>query len=554
MATVPLQGELTELFSGVLHKVGGKVKTWNRRYFILKSDYCLYYYKDTSKGALGTISLRDPKFKARKGEAGDISWPKQTKLECTMAIVTSHRTYCVYCTYSHEIEEWIRMLTKAREKMLAQSKRENKLLSGSRSSSSSQVEQTSTRSKVEGKTRPVSTSKIPEQDNYEAVYDQPDDKNKDAGKNQPLPNNTIPEGLYSLASSTEEQILYEDILPAPAEEQVLYEDLHPEDQVYDDVHPLQSASESPPPTLEGGLKEGATQPLYDDIADDSAKEPQQPLYEDMTEVGYKQGHDSSDQEEEDRQESGPSLPPRNTATAPSLPPRNAAPSLPPRSEVSLQDNADDADEDPPTAITPTRCESPQPLTHGPATPTKGQEGATGEQLQQPLYDDVANDPAKEPQQPLYEDMADDLATTPPTGTSVTHPSTDNPATPPSDTPATPPSDTPPIPSDTPATPPSPSSDTHHSDTPATHPSDTPATHPSDTSTTPPSDSPRSDDPGTPPARIPPSHEEQAQKPTPAPRQRRSPSQTLSTETETSQPHHGKLIITICTTPGISPVV
>ncbi len=92
------------------------MKSWTKRFFILKSDFCLYYYKDTSKGPLGTISLHDPKFMARTGEAADISWPKVSKTECRMSVITTLRTYFMYSDSSSEIEQWIDILTKAAAK------------------------------------------------------------------------------------------------------------------------------------------------------------------------------------------------------------------------------------------------------------------------------------------------------------------------------------------------------------------------------------------------------------------------------------------------------
>lgn len=125
------------LFSGVLYKCGGKVKSWNKRFFVLKDDYCLYYYKDTSKGHLGAISLRDTKFKVRKGEASDVSWPKNADLVRSFVVVTNQRTYCMYSDRRDETEDWIRMLQAAHDKLLEDSAEGNALLKGQRSQSAS---------------------------------------------------------------------------------------------------------------------------------------------------------------------------------------------------------------------------------------------------------------------------------------------------------------------------------------------------------------------------------------------------------------------------------
>ena len=104
---------IQELHSGAMYKCGGKVKSWNKRSFILKSDSHLYYYKGISRIPVGNISLHDPKFKVRKGEPTDIVWPKISKSDCRMAVVTTTRTYFMYTNYSHEIEEWLEVLSKA---------------------------------------------------------------------------------------------------------------------------------------------------------------------------------------------------------------------------------------------------------------------------------------------------------------------------------------------------------------------------------------------------------------------------------------------------------
>ncbi len=128
-----------ELFSGVLFKCGGKFKSWNKRFFILKSDYCLYYYKDTSKGHLGAISLRDIKFSVRRGVTSDVSWPKNADLVRSFVIVTTQRTYCMYSDKRDEADDWLRMLQAAHDKLLEDSMANgNTLVQGQRSHSASE--------------------------------------------------------------------------------------------------------------------------------------------------------------------------------------------------------------------------------------------------------------------------------------------------------------------------------------------------------------------------------------------------------------------------------
>lgn len=130
MSTPASKGK--ELFSGLLHKCGGKIKSWNRRWFVLKSDYCLYYYKDTSKGHLGVISLRDTNFKVRQGCTSDCSWPKGVDMSKALAIVTNQRTFVLYATTADDAAEWIRMLEAARERLMTESRQVNRLLNTKR--------------------------------------------------------------------------------------------------------------------------------------------------------------------------------------------------------------------------------------------------------------------------------------------------------------------------------------------------------------------------------------------------------------------------------------
>ncbi len=321
MTTISARGDLHELFSGVLHKVGGKIKTWNKRYFILKSDYCLYYYKDTSKGALGVISLRDPKFKVRQGEASDISWPRTANLQCTMAIITTHRTYYVYCDYSHEIEEWIRMLTKAREKMITTNlgkRGENKLLSGGRSSSSSAVETAheNNNSQHNDKPRPVSSF---EQTNYEPVYATPTEGETELEVTATTTTSSsnggqgVGEGIYDLAK--------------------------PEVDIYEDVDQVKS----PSTTSQAGNHHTPYEVLYEDIP---SKTPQ-PLYDSIAlndKTSQRRDTGSSSDGEvfplslPSRGDDLPPLPARNNVPPtldenPPLPARNSIPPLPPKEDA-----------------------------------------------------------------------------------------------------------------------------------------------------------------------------------------------------------------------------
>ena len=110
-------GTLRDLHAGVLHKVGGRVKTWHKRWMVIRSDYCLYYYKDPTKSPQGSISLRDPGFSVRDGTKSDASWPKNCNPDNTLVLATSSRTYYMFAESLAEAQEWKEQLEKAVELM-----------------------------------------------------------------------------------------------------------------------------------------------------------------------------------------------------------------------------------------------------------------------------------------------------------------------------------------------------------------------------------------------------------------------------------------------------
>lgn len=97
---------IKEIHSGILHKVGGRVKSWHKRWVILKSDYTLQYFKEPSKGALGTISLRDSEFDIRSGERRDYNWPRHCDIDCSLVITTRGRVYYMFAESKEEAEDW----------------------------------------------------------------------------------------------------------------------------------------------------------------------------------------------------------------------------------------------------------------------------------------------------------------------------------------------------------------------------------------------------------------------------------------------------------------
>ena len=110
---------------------------------VLRSDYCLYYYKDANKNHLGVISLRDPQFKIRVGQRSDISWPRNIDLKNTFALVTTPRVYFMYAETTAEADEWRKILEDTHQDLVEVAR--TKSFSGRRSTTVS--EQTSLLSK-----------------------------------------------------------------------------------------------------------------------------------------------------------------------------------------------------------------------------------------------------------------------------------------------------------------------------------------------------------------------------------------------------------------------
>ena len=101
-----------ELHSGLLTKMGGKVKSWKRRWMILQSNHTLQYYKEPGKVPLGTINLRDVEFNVMAGSRNSCSWPKNCNVECALVLNTSERVYYMYADDVREAEEWMKQLQK----------------------------------------------------------------------------------------------------------------------------------------------------------------------------------------------------------------------------------------------------------------------------------------------------------------------------------------------------------------------------------------------------------------------------------------------------------
>ena len=367
-----------ELFTGVLHKCGAKVKSWNKRWMVLRSDYCLYYYKDAAKKPLGSISLRDQKFRTRKGEKGDCTWPKNVTMEQTIVMVTSTRTYYMFAEKAKEAEEWKKVLQDSHDQLRDETYRNNRLLSGGPSSASSLSENSregeerdKTNTYGEGSASPEGDSVFVPQDYLIArKSDEIEGIKFSLGTTLPLQNGVSGQGrgevengcidaIYDLAKQDETPPMdvYEDMdissQNAPVDvSSPTYEDMDagggvnsvqnpsfPESDEYemitvesmqDSIVPTSAKNQPlPPPPIGGKESTNAVSglPLYEDIPDTVSSQIQQPFYEDMCDNTNKwisdrrecvpEAQDSGD-EDEGRE-------------APPLPPKDDAPPLPPKS-------------------------------------------------------------------------------------------------------------------------------------------------------------------------------------------------------------------------------
>ena len=120
---------------------------------VLRSDYCLYYYKDATKGHLGVISLRDTNFKIREGQRSDVAWPKNIELERTFALVTTPRVYFMYADSKAEAEEWKKVLEDAHQDLVEVTR--TKSFSGYRSKLIDQTDPLGSQSVKVGSNSPV---------------------------------------------------------------------------------------------------------------------------------------------------------------------------------------------------------------------------------------------------------------------------------------------------------------------------------------------------------------------------------------------------------------
>eukprot|EP00039_Didymoeca_costata_P000170 m.44431 g.44431 ORF g.44431 m.44431 type:complete len:793 (-) comp10094_c0_seq2:97-2475(-) len=89
---------------GWLHKVGGKRKTWKKRFFVLNSEGIIYYTNEKEKQAKGTIPFSSTSSVLE--EPGTGSYGKNQRRHVFLVSTTS-RVYRIQATSDEEMNDWI---------------------------------------------------------------------------------------------------------------------------------------------------------------------------------------------------------------------------------------------------------------------------------------------------------------------------------------------------------------------------------------------------------------------------------------------------------------
>ncbi|PIK58152.1 hypothetical protein BSL78_04952 [Apostichopus japonicus] len=110
MCNSPNQDLFKPIKTGYMHKLGGQgmLKNWKKRWFVLKHDGCLYYYKTQEDvDPLGAVVLTNYTL-VRARDAGKSHSFKITKYKA--------RTYYFYTENESEMSSWAKAITEAAQK------------------------------------------------------------------------------------------------------------------------------------------------------------------------------------------------------------------------------------------------------------------------------------------------------------------------------------------------------------------------------------------------------------------------------------------------------
>eukprot|EP00042_Codosiga_hollandica_P035390 m.262070 g.262070 ORF g.262070 m.262070 type:complete len:157 (+) comp54617_c0_seq24:1732-2202(+) len=108
----------TGLLQGFLNKVDSSLRRWARRWFILRPDGRLYYFKkecrfEEGEEPCGQIHIESEvvciiKSDELAASASPLSWPEDSRPDARFAFrVRSGRTYYVYAASAEELAPWI---------------------------------------------------------------------------------------------------------------------------------------------------------------------------------------------------------------------------------------------------------------------------------------------------------------------------------------------------------------------------------------------------------------------------------------------------------------
>ncbi|KAI6658082.1 Auxilin-related protein 1-like [Oopsacas minuta] len=100
---------------GFLTKQGGTIKNWKKRFFTLRTNKVLYYYRDINKEPQGEIDLNDNLFSIRAGSCEDGCWSK-IPFKRTLVLDTTNRRYYLYSETVQEADTWLERITNVRNK------------------------------------------------------------------------------------------------------------------------------------------------------------------------------------------------------------------------------------------------------------------------------------------------------------------------------------------------------------------------------------------------------------------------------------------------------
>ena len=95
---------------GFLTKQGGSIKNWRKRFFTLRANNILYYYRDINKDPQGGVDLNEEGVKVRYGVAEDTCYVGRVPLDRTVVIDTIGRKYYLYSETVGEAKKWLEVL------------------------------------------------------------------------------------------------------------------------------------------------------------------------------------------------------------------------------------------------------------------------------------------------------------------------------------------------------------------------------------------------------------------------------------------------------------